>query len=306
MPAASSDDARGASPAASVLAPSEGETEDPHISAYVAHLAHVGDEMAPGLGALFADTFPEVPALADIHEDFTFSKNDSLLLFAGLDGNALTLAQAQAEGGTAALLSHARCERLRGMMFLAFNYADFGRSDTHANMLVGDVQFFGNGDLHFAHRKVKGLSGRVEASDYLWPADSCPDLLRALSFWLTLRSRMRLHPDGCEHMWRLPWEKSGFTTSRLRTIFADTLSSLNRRPPPGRKWTLHCIRAGPASECNALGIPISTIRRQGGWSAKSRVPSDRYIDSQCPPSAAGRRFFDWLTPDGHLRRLGAS
>ena len=204
------------------------------------------------------------------------------------------------------LLSHARCERLRGMMFLAFNYADFGRSDTHANMLVGDIQFFGNGDLHFAHRKVKGLSGRVEASDYLWPADSCPDLLRALSFWLTLRSRMRLHPDGCEHMWRLPWEKSGFTTSRLRTIFADTLSSLNRRPPPGRKWTLHCIRAGPASECNALGIPISTIRRQGGWSAKSRVPSDRYIDSQCPPSAAGRRFFDWLTPDGHLRRLGAS
>ena len=93
MPAASSDDARGASSAASVLAPSEGETEDPRISAYVAHLAHVGDEMAAGLGALFADAFPEVPSLADIHEGFTFSKNDSLLLFAGLDGNALTLAQ---------------------------------------------------------------------------------------------------------------------------------------------------------------------------------------------------------------------
>ena len=84
MPAASSDDARGASSAASVLAPSEGETEDPRISAYVAHLAHVGDEMAAGLGALFADAFPEVPTLADIHEGFTFSKNDSLLLFAGL------------------------------------------------------------------------------------------------------------------------------------------------------------------------------------------------------------------------------
>ena len=95
MPAASSHDARGASPAASVLAPSEGETEDPRISAYVAHLAHVGDEMAPGLGALFADTFPEVPTLAGIHEGFTFSKNDSLLLFAGLDGNALTLAQSR-------------------------------------------------------------------------------------------------------------------------------------------------------------------------------------------------------------------
>ena len=115
MPAASSDDARGASSAASVLAPSEGETEDPRISAYVAHLAHVGDEMAAGLGALFADAFPEVPTL-----------------------------------------------------------------------------------------------------------------------------------------------------------------------------------------------PLSTIRRQGGWGPKSRVPSDRYIDHQCPPSIAGRRFFDWLTPDGRLRRLGAS
>ena len=63
--------------------------DDPKISAYLAHLVHVGDEMAAGLGALFAEKFPEVPALAVIHEGFQFSKNDSLLLFAGLDGNAL-------------------------------------------------------------------------------------------------------------------------------------------------------------------------------------------------------------------------
>ena len=176
----------------------------------------------------------------------------------------------------------------------------------HANMLVGDVFIFDDGDLHFTHRKAKGLSGRVEAADWLWPADSCPDLLRALTFWLRLRSLLRLLPGACERMWRLPWEKPGFTTSRLRTVLADTLSSLNRRPPPGRKWTLHCIRAGPASECNALGIPLSRIRRQGGWGPKSDVPSKKYIDPSCPPSAAGRRFFDWLTPGGHLRRLGAS
>jgi hypothetical protein len=41
--------------------------------------------------------------LCGADEDFQFnSKNDSLLLFVGLDGNALTLAKAQAEGGTAA------------------------------------------------------------------------------------------------------------------------------------------------------------------------------------------------------------
>ena len=54
---------------------------------------HVGDEMAAGLGALFAEKFPEVPALGVIHEGFQFSKNDSLLLFAGLDGDALVSVQ---------------------------------------------------------------------------------------------------------------------------------------------------------------------------------------------------------------------
>jgi hypothetical protein len=101
MSAPSSEDARDVPPG-SVPPYGPYAADDPKISAYLAHLVHVGDEMATGLGALFAEKFPEVPALATIHEDFQFSKNDSLLLFAGLDGNALTLAKAQAGGGTAA------------------------------------------------------------------------------------------------------------------------------------------------------------------------------------------------------------
>ena len=89
MSAPSSDDARGVPSGSSVPAYPGYAADDPKISAYLAHLAHVGDEMATGLGALFADQFPEVPSLELIHEGFTFSKNDSLLLFAGLDGNAL-------------------------------------------------------------------------------------------------------------------------------------------------------------------------------------------------------------------------
>ena len=88
--------------------------DNPKISAYLAHLVHVGDEMAAGLGALFAEKFPEGPALAVIHEGFQFSKNDSLLLFAGLDGDALTLAKTQAEGGTAAeMINRVGRERFR-------------------------------------------------------------------------------------------------------------------------------------------------------------------------------------------------
>ena len=101
MSAPSSEDARDV-PSGSVPPYGPYAADDPKISAYLAHLVHVGDEMAAGLGALFAEKFPEVPSLAAIHEDFQFSKNDSLLLFAGLDGNALTLAKAQAEGMTAA------------------------------------------------------------------------------------------------------------------------------------------------------------------------------------------------------------
>jgi hypothetical protein len=41
-------------------------------------------------------------------------------------------------------------------VFVAFNFADFGRSDSHHSMLVEDVELLGNGDLFFSFRKVKG------------------------------------------------------------------------------------------------------------------------------------------------------
>ena len=52
---------------------------------HVSHLAHVGDEMAAGLGGLFADAFPEVPTLDEIEVGFTFSKKDAAHLAASLD-----------------------------------------------------------------------------------------------------------------------------------------------------------------------------------------------------------------------------
>ena len=54
------------------------------------------------------------------------------------------------------------------------------------------------------------------------------------------------------------------------------------------------MRAGAASEANALDIAMSKIRRQGGWSRTSFVPEDVYIDPLCPKLDADRRFFGWL------------
>ena len=66
-------------------------------------------------------------------------------------------------------------------------------------------------------------------------------------------------------------------------------------PPAGRKYTLHCVRAGAASAANALDISLPKIRRFGGWSLKSDVPLD-YIDPSCPYSAEAQRFFGWIRP----------
>ena len=98
---------------------------------------------------------------------------------------------------------------------------------------------------------------------------------------------------------RVPWydEALSYWADRLGSvvvIFRRVLVELGCSPPDGFRWTLHCIRAGAASECNALDIAMSKIRRQGDWSAKSTVPEDDYIDAQCPASDAGRRFFGWL------------
>eukprot|EP01043_Picozoa_sp_COSAG02_P015093 COSAG02_NODE_635_length_19251_cov_32.350982_1_plen_98_part_00 len=92
----------------------------------------------------------------------------------------------------------------------------------------------------------------------------------------------------------MPWETGKWSRESLVKIFQRVLVELGCAPPAGFRWTLHCIRAGAASECNALDIAMSKIRRQGDWSAKSTVPEDDYIDAQCPKSDAGRRFFGWL------------
>ena len=122
------------------------------------------------------------------------------------------------------------------------------------------------------------LSGRMEAADWLWPADSCPDLLRVVAFWFRLRSLLRLLPGACERMWRLPWEKLGFSTSRLRTILSDTLTkqvSADVHLPagsgrctafaPGRRLSatpLASLLVCPASGGKAVGRPSLMLRRR--------------------------------------------
>lgn len=192
------------------------------------------------------------------------------------------------------LYDRPRVEQFRGDLFLAFNFMDFGRGDSHSSMKVTDVDVTPGGDLRFTFAKDKVGSTRLQPRDFFWPASSLPELIDLVDFWLKARGLMESLPGNSDHMWRLPWEPKRFTTEHLRSVFSNTLSSLNVHPPAGRKWTLHCVRSGAASAANAMHISMPVIRRLGGWSRKSEVPRDRYIDPACPHTSSGRRFFAWL------------
>eukprot|EP00873_Tetraselmis_striata_P028273 jgi/Tetstr1/448537/TSEL_035799.t2 len=53
-----------------------------------------------------------------------------------------------------------------------------------------------------------------------------------------------------------------------------------------------CLRKGAASAANAIGVPLSHIRYQGGWATNSDVVLD-YIDPNVLPSPGAWFFFTW-------------
>ena len=74
MTATSSEDVRGILCSFSAAL---GEPEKERLDSNLSHLGRVGDEMVAGLGGMLTDSFPSVVA---IHELYTFSKTDALLL----------------------------------------------------------------------------------------------------------------------------------------------------------------------------------------------------------------------------------
>eukprot|EP00873_Tetraselmis_striata_P013253 jgi/Tetstr1/433517/TSEL_022786.t1 len=59
--------------------------------------------------------------------------------------------------------------------------------------------------------------------------------------------------------------------------------------------TLQVLRKGAASAANAIGVPLSHIRYQGGWATNSDVVLD-YIDPNVLPSPGAWFFFGHIAP----------
>ena len=149
------------------------------------------------------------------------------------------------------------------------------------------------GRLFYAMRQSKGKSDRLVPEQWLWPPNACPDLISIMRWWLELRRAL----GGSDLMWQLPWEPKPPRASDIAVSLERCLSRAGSRAPSGFKWTHHSLRKGAASECNALGVPISKIKRMGDWGRKSRVCEDRYIAVECDQATpGGQRFFGWLRP----------
>eukprot|EP00873_Tetraselmis_striata_P022432 jgi/Tetstr1/442696/TSEL_030787.t1 len=76
---------------------------------------------------------------------------------------------------------------------------------------------------------------------------------------------------------------------RVRDVHVDTYNI-----------TLQVLRKGAASAANAIGVPLSHIRYQGGWATNSDVVLD-YIDPNVLPSPGAWFFFGHIAPLRHFQ-----
>eukprot|EP00873_Tetraselmis_striata_P016657 jgi/Tetstr1/436921/TSEL_025694.t1 len=76
---------------------------------------------------------------------------------------------------------------------------------------------------------------------------------------------------------------------RVRDVHVDTYNI-----------TLQVLRQGAASAANAIGVPLSHIRYQGGWATNSDVVLD-YIDPNVLPSPGAWFFFGHIAPIRHFQ-----
>eukprot|EP00873_Tetraselmis_striata_P010004 jgi/Tetstr1/430268/TSEL_020096.t1 len=92
-----------------------------------------------------------------------------------------------------------------------------------------------------------------------------------------------------------PW-----TAATMSDWLSAAISLVNAAPLAGTSWTSHSLRKGAASAANAIGVPLSHIRYQGGWATNSDVVLD-YIDPNVLPSPGAWFFFGHIAPLRHFQ-----
>eukprot|EP00873_Tetraselmis_striata_P007109 jgi/Tetstr1/427373/TSEL_017537.t1 len=189
----------------------------------------------------------------------------------------------------------------RALVASVVNFIFFARGLTGVSCRVRDV-LVDNYNITLQVYREKGRAGRRGRDDLrvlLLPVAEHPRVARLLHHFIdTVQSVPLVTVALAEtNFWAVtPSEQSKpWTAATMSDWLSTAVRLVGVAPPAGTSWTSHSLRKGAASAANAIAVPVSHIRYQGGWATNSDVVLD-YIDPNVLPSPGAWFFFGHIAP----------
>eukprot|EP00873_Tetraselmis_striata_P023652 jgi/Tetstr1/443916/TSEL_031868.t1 len=194
----------------------------------------------------------------------------------------------------------------RALLASVVNFMFFARGLTAVSCRVRDVHV-DTYNITLQVYREKGRDGRRGPDDLrvlLLPVSEHPRVARLLHHFIDNVQSVPLVTVGmaASNFWAVtaaeqskPW-----TAATMSDWLSAAISLVNAAPPGGTSLTSHSLRKGAASAANAIGVPLSHIRYQGGWATNSDVVLD-YIDPNVLPSPGAWFFFGHIAPLRHFQ-----
>eukprot|EP00873_Tetraselmis_striata_P025904 jgi/Tetstr1/446168/TSEL_003569.t1 len=194
----------------------------------------------------------------------------------------------------------------RALLASVVNFMFFARGLTGVSCRVRDVHV-DTYNITLQVYREKGRASRRGPDDLrvlLLPVSEHPRVARLLHHFIDNVQSAPLVTVGLatSNFWAVtaaeqskPW-----TAATMSDWLSAAISLVNAAPPAGTSWTSHSLRKGAACAANAIGVPLSHIRYQGGWATNSDVVLD-YIDPNVLPSPGAWFFFGHIAPLRHFQ-----
>eukprot|EP00873_Tetraselmis_striata_P000425 jgi/Tetstr1/420689/TSEL_011774.t1 len=194
----------------------------------------------------------------------------------------------------------------RALLASVVNFMFFARGLTGVSCRVRDVHV-DDYNITLQVYREKGRAGRRGPDDLrvlLLPVSAHPRVARLLHHFIdNVQSVPLVTVDlATSNFWAVTAVEQSklWTAATMSDWLSAAISLVNAAPHAGTSWTSHSLRKGAASAANAIGVPLSHIRYQGGWATNSDVVLD-YIDPNVLPSPGAWFFFGHIAPLRHFQ-----
>eukprot|EP00873_Tetraselmis_striata_P016956 jgi/Tetstr1/437220/TSEL_025950.t1 len=195
----------------------------------------------------------------------------------------------------------------RALLASVVNFMFFARGLTGVTCRVRDVHV-DDYNITLQVYREKGRAGRRGPDDLrvlLLQVSEHPRVARLLRHFLDhVVQSVPLATVGLavSNFWAVSSDEQSkpWTAATMSDWLSTAVRLVNAAPPAGTSWTSHSLRKAAASAANAIGVPLSHIRYQGGWATNSGVVLD-YIDPNVLPSPGAWFFFGHIAPLRHFQ-----